>query len=56
MSLHIVPVTLEAANAFVVKHHRHNGVLPSCLFAVGVADAGGLRGVAIVGNPAAPAL
>jgi len=55
--LEVVPVTLEQANDYVRRLHRHNGVLPGCLFAVGVADRDGvLRGVAIVGNPAAPAL
>jgi hypothetical protein len=56
MSLQIVPITLEAANAFVVKLHRHNGPLPGAKFAVGVASGAGLVGVAIVGNPSAPAL
>lgn len=57
MSLRIVPITLEAANAFVLKLHRHNGKLPGAKFSVGVADeSGALRGVAIVGNPSAPAL
>lgn len=56
MSLRVVPITLEQANDFVRKMHRHNGALPGCKFAVGVADDSGLRGVAIVGNPSAPAL
>ena len=57
MSLHIIPITLAAANAFVLRLHRHNGVLPGCKFAIGVAnDEGTLHGVAIVGNPSAPAL
>jgi hypothetical protein len=55
--LHVVPVTLEQANDYVRRLHRHNGKLPGALFSVGVADADGvLRGVAIIGNPAAPAL
>lgn len=57
MSLKIVPVTLEQANAFVRRLHRHNDALPGHKFSVGVADGEGeLRGVAIVGYPAAPAL
>lgn len=57
MRLHIVPVTLEQANDFVRQHHRHNRALPGYRFALGVADqAGRLRGVAIVGYPAARAL
>lgn len=56
--LTIVPVTLEVANAFVFKLHRHKPEqLPGHSFSVGVATADGvLRGVAIVGNPSAPAL
>ena len=56
--LHIVPVTLAEANAFVVRLHRHKPErLPGHSFAVGVADSTGtLHGVAIVGNPSAPAL
>lgn len=56
MSLRVVPITLEQANDFVLKHHRHNKVLRGHKFAVGVADDTGLRGVAILGNPSAPAL
>lgn len=56
--LRIVPVTLEQANAFVWRLHRHKPErLPGHSFSVGVAtDDGTLRGVAIVGNPSAPAL
>lgn len=56
--LKVVPVTLDMANAFVVRLHRHKPEqLPGHSFAVGVATADGvLRGVAIVGNPSAPAL
>jgi hypothetical protein len=55
--LRIVPITLEQANDFVRQNHRHNRALPGCRFAVEVADDGGaLRGVAIVGYPAARAL
>ena len=57
VTLRIVPVTLDVANAFVRDRHRHNGVLPGARYAIGVADdAGILRGVAILGNPSAPAL
>lgn len=64
MSLRIVPVTLEAANDFVRRLHRHNKPLPGYLFATGVEAQtrllGGpewvMVGVAIVGRPAAPRL
>lgn len=55
--LRIVPVTLEEANRFVERLHRHKPErLPGHSFAVGVAAGDELRGVAIVGNPSAPAL
>lgn len=55
--LRIVPVTLEEANKFVERLHRHKPErLPGHSFAVGVAAGDELRGVAIVGNPSAPAL
>ena len=49
-----VPLTLKAANAFVVQHHRHHGAMPGGLdyFRVGcVSDDGELRGVAIACRP-----
>lgn len=55
MSLRIVPVTLEIANEFVYRLHRHNDPVPGAKFSVGVEDADGvLRGVAIVGRPTSP--
>ncbi len=58
MSLQIIPVTLDAANEYVWRLHRHKPEkLPGHSFSVGVATADGvLCGVAIVGNPSAPAL
>lgn len=63
--LRIVPVTLEEANAFVAKLHRHRKEkLPGAKFSVGVqaqrrvieAPEWQLVGVAIVGNPSSPKL
>jgi len=55
--LRIVPVTLDEANAFVKRLHRHKPEkLPGHSFSVGVAKNDVLCGVAIVGNPSAPAL
>lgn len=51
MSLRIVPMTLKEANAFVEQHHRHHKPVPGTKFAIGVADSGGVRGVALVGRP-----
>lgn len=49
--LHVVPVSLREANAFVLRHHRHHKPVPGSKFAVGVEDESGLRGVAIAGRP-----
>jgi hypothetical protein len=48
-----VPVSIQDAAAFVAQHHRHHRPPPGGLFAVGVADAGQVVGVAIVGRPVA---
>jgi hypothetical protein len=56
VSLRVVPVTLDIANEFVRRLHRHNKPLPGYLFATGVESDGALVGVAIVGRPAAPRL
>lgn len=59
----IVPVNLDEANAFVLKHHRHHRPVPGAKFCLAVArilrtDDGGeslmeICGVAIVGRPVA---
>lgn len=52
--LSIVPVSLKAANEIVSQWHRHHGAKNNGYrFAVGVALAGRIVGVAIVGNPVA---
>ena len=56
MTLRIVPVTLEQANDFVRRLHRHSRPVVGYRFAVGVANDDGLCGVAIVGRPVAPRL
>ena len=53
MSLCIVPVTLDEANAFVREHHRHHKPVPGAKFCIAVALAGSVVGVAIVGRPIA---
>jgi hypothetical protein len=66
MSLRIVPVTLEAANDFVRRLHRHNKPVLGSKFSIGVSEARCglcgpacdrpqecLVGVAIVGRPVA---
>ncbi|MBP2329544.1 hypothetical protein JOF56_009929 [Kibdelosporangium banguiense] len=49
----IVPVTFRQACAFIQAHHRHHRPPRGMKFAVGVADDGGLVGVATVGRPVA---
>lgn len=52
--LHVIPLTLRAANAFVAEHHRHHKPVRGHKFSIGVVDDDGtLRGVAIVGRPVA---
>ena len=54
MSLHITPITLAEANAFVERHHRHHGAARGCIATCAVSDAGGeIRGVGILGRPVA---
>lgn len=52
----IVPVTLETANDFVRRLHRHSRPVTGSKFAIGCQMAEQLVGVAIVGRPVAPRL
>lgn len=52
MSLRIVPIGLDEANAYVSLHHRHHKPVPGAKFCIGVVDAI-VVGVAIVGRPVA---
>lgn len=52
MSLRIIPVTLQQANDFVRRVHRHNNPVVGSKFCIGV-TANTLVGVAIVGRPVA---
>lgn len=61
MSLVIVPISLEEANAFVAEHHRHHAPVVGHKFSIAVADdmlmgradCTRICGVAIVGRPVA---
>lgn len=55
MRLRLLPlVDLDAANAAVLHFHRHHDPIERHKFSLGVLDElGGVRGVAIVGTPAA---
>jgi len=48
-----VPLTLQAANAFVGQYHRHNKPTVGHKFSVGLALNGDLVGVGIAGRPVA---
>lgn len=50
--MRISPITLEEANAFVKKHHRHHKPTPGHKFSIAVSDEI-IRGVAIIGRPVA---
>ena len=54
--LFAVPLDLAEANRFVKKYHRHNRKVVGHRFSIGVSDAKGMHGVAIVGRPVARAL
>lgn len=57
MTLRIIPVSLDQANDYVDRLHRHNDPLPGCRYAIGVTDGDDvLRGVAIIGNPSSQVL
>jgi len=52
--LHVVPVELIEANAFIAAHHRHHQPVVGHRFSIGCIDeAGELLGVCIVGRPVA---
>lgn len=53
MTLVVKPIDLKSANAFVLKHHRHNGAVLVHRFSISVYDGDTLVGVAICGNPSA---
>lgn len=49
--LQIVPCSLEEANSFVRKHHRHHDPVPGHKFSIAVSDGDKIVGVAIIGRP-----
>jgi hypothetical protein len=56
LSLAVVPIALDEANAFVAAHHRHHKPVIGHKFSIAVADGETVRGVAIVGRPVARGL
>jgi len=54
LDLHLKPIALRDANAFVSERHRHLKPARGCKFVLSVADSDErVRGVAIVGRPSA---
>jgi hypothetical protein len=54
VSLQVVPISLDEANAFVAMFHRHHKPVPGHKFSIAVSDGSEVvRGVAIVGRPVA---
>lgn len=51
MTLALVPMSLDEANAFIVQHHRHHGEVVGHKFSLGAALADRIVGVCIVGRP-----
>lgn len=51
MSLHIIPISLKTANAFVEELHRHHSKVQGHKFSIGVVREDKLVGVCIVGRP-----
>jgi len=43
--------SLEEANAFIARHHRHHGEVVGHLFSIGAASNGEIVGVSIIGRP-----
>lgn len=48
-----VAITLDEANAFVAKHHRHHGEVVGHRYSIGAAAGDKIVGVVIVGRPVA---
>ena len=51
--MEITPISLDEANAFIEKHHRHHKRMPGCKFCIGLSHNDVVRGVVIVGRPVA---
>lgn len=57
VSLALVPITLDEAQAFVEVHHRHHKPAVGHKFSIACADSDGMiRGVAMIGRPVAARL
>jgi len=52
-SLYLQPITLQEANAYIEKHHRHSLPPQGWKFGVAVGDGEKVRGVVTIGRPVA---
>ena len=53
MSLSVVPISLDEANAFIKRYHRHHGKVQGHKFSIACADGERVCGVVTVGRPVA---
>ena len=53
MALHLTPLTLREARAYVDQHHRHHRAPQGGIFAIACSEGQQVRGVVIVGRPVA---
>lgn len=53
MSLHLVPMHLDAANAFIDAHHRHSDPVLQVRYAAGAAVEGEIVATVVAGRPKA---
>lgn len=51
--MHLKPITLRGANAYIAEHHRHHKPARGCISCVSVVEGGTLCGVAVIGRPVA---
>lgn len=49
--MRLIPISLDEANTYVVKFHRHHGAVVGHKFSLGAEDDGFVVGVCIVGRP-----
>ena len=49
--MHLIPISIREAKAFITEHHRHNKAPAGAKFAIGVQEGDHLVGVAMVGRP-----
>jgi hypothetical protein len=51
VTLRAIPISLDEANAFVIRHHRHHQPVVGHKFSIGCASDAEIVGIVIVGRP-----